>query len=158
MIKFKSKIIPAAVWAYQWSQQRSPAPDSAAVLSSWSPRSWRSARVSSDLGCLAPTCVCYPGRKYSELLVPTCNDILTSMSDANANKPSAILNIPVIVILIIYSSHHFFLLVNETLGPINAEVQRFSLEMGHLITAVTSDPRVGDLIPIPAPLSRYTAL
>ena len=41
----------------------------------------------------------------------------------------------------ISSSHHFFPLAIETLGPINAEGQRFISELGHRITAVTDDPR-----------------
>ena len=41
----------------------------------------------------------------------------------------------------ISSSHHFFPLAIETLGPINAEGQRFVSELGHRITAVTDDPQ-----------------
>jgi hypothetical protein len=39
------------------------------------------------------------------------------------------------------SSHRLVLLAIETLGPINAECQRFISELGHRITAVTDDPR-----------------
>ena len=41
----------------------------------------------------------------------------------------------------ISSSHHFFTLAIETLGSVNAEGQRIISELGHLITAVTDDPR-----------------
>ena len=41
----------------------------------------------------------------------------------------------------IFSSHHFFPLAIETLGPINAEGQHLISELGHRITAVTDDPR-----------------
>jgi hypothetical protein len=51
----------------------------------------------------------------------------------------------------ISSSHHFFPLASVTLGPINAEGQRFISELGHYLTAVTQPTR--DFILIPAPLS-----